>query len=163
MTIHMAVLACAYAMVLAAGAEVSAQAPPRPKDASAVEGCIARGKTPAERRACIGTVADPCRNTQDGATTMGSIDCLNRETAVWDKLLNRTYREVQSAFDADGKAYLKSTQTTWIRFRDQACEWPYKAYPGGSIAGPLSAECALNQTALRALDLSELQAALKER
>lgn len=78
-------------------------------------------------------------------------------------MLNRFYGEAIAAFGDDGRSYMKGTQRTWLKFRDQACEWPYRAYPCGTLVGTLSAECMLTQTALRTLDLLEMRSALKER
>lgn len=136
---------------------------PVAQDRAVIEACLS-GKTDAvQRRGCIGRVANPCQDTPDGASTVGMIGCFEREHAVWDERLNRAYREAMAAFDENGKAYLKGTQQAWLKFRAQACEWPAKVYPGGSIGGPLAADCRLDQTALRAIDLADIAASLKTR
>ncbi|MCP1547021.1 MULTISPECIES: lysozyme inhibitor LprI family protein [Methylorubrum] len=126
------------------------------KDAATIEACLKGKETSAKRRTCIGSVAGPCRDTQDGATTMGMSACISREHAIWDKLLNRTYQQAMVGFDDEGKAYLKGAQQSWLKFRSQTCQWPYHVYRGGTLAGPLSSECFMEQTALRTFDLMEI-------
>ena len=91
------------------------------------------------------------------------IECDEREIAIWNELLNKTYGEARNASKDDAvRSYLKDAQLTWIKFRDRACEWPEKLFPDGTIRGPLSGQCMLEQTALRAIDLLELKDWLEE-
>ena len=142
---------------LAQGAEPAA---PSPKDTTTIKSCVEsalRGPdVSARQRACIGLVSKPCRETQDGATTVGMSACIDREHWIWDKLLNQNYQKLMSILDDKGKIDLKSAQQAWLKFRDQACGWPYQIYRGGTLAGPLSGECMMDMTALRALDLEEI-------
>ena len=133
------------------------------KDRTTIETCLAGQQTPGARRACIGRVSGPCQATPDGSSTVGMMACFDRENTAWDGLLNRAYREAMTAFDEEGKAYLKGVQQTWLKFRAQACEWPGRVYPGGTIRGPLSGACFMGQTALRALDLMEIRDSLEQR
>ncbi|MCG5248507.1 lysozyme inhibitor LprI family protein [Methylorubrum extorquens] len=133
------------------------------KDAAAIEACLKGKERSAQRRTCIGRVSGPCQETPDGSSTVGMMACFDREHTVWDTLLNRAYREAMAGFDEAGKADLKGVQQTWLKFRAQACEWPGRVYPGGTIGGPLSAECIMDQTALRALDLMTIRDSLEQR
>lgn len=80
---------------------------PGAKDTSVIESCLQGKDSAAQRRICIGRVADPCETMPDGSSTYGMMDCFDREQAIWDGLLNRVYREALAAFDEEGKAYLK--------------------------------------------------------
>ncbi len=153
----------AWALAAPALAQEADQAALSAKDRTTIETCLAGQQTRHNRRACIGRVSGPCQDTPDGSSTMGMVTCFDRENTAWDALLNRTYREAMAAFDEGGKAYLKGVQQTWLKFRAQACEWPGRVYPGGTIGGPLSGECSMEQTALRALDLMEIRDALEPR
>jgi hypothetical protein len=42
---------------------------------------------------CIGVVATPCADNPENRSTFGMADCANRETAVWDERLNKSYQE----------------------------------------------------------------------
>lgn len=149
------------ALVAPALAQDVKRTAPSAKDMAAIESCLVGKDTSTKRRACIGRIAEPCQTTPDGSSTVGMMNCFDREHAVWDSLLNRSYREAMAGFDEGGKAYLKGVQQSWLKFRAQACEWPGRVYPGGTIGGPLSGECFMQQTALRALDLMEIRDALK--
>lgn len=71
---------------------------------------------------------------QDAFATIDIIDCINAETEYWDRLLNENYKKAmqscvevardnfegveQQEFEAKCKQQLKSTQLTWIKYRD---------------------------------------------
>lgn len=150
-------------LVSPAQADDAARLVPAPEEVRIVERCVSAARTAADRRLCIGAVATPCQETPEGATTLGSGACLGREHRIWDGLLNAHYSAAAAAFGEEGRVYLKDAQRAWLVFRDRACEWPYKAYAGGSIAGPLAVECLMTQTALRALGLLELKETLEQR
>ena len=130
---------CACGLVATAQADDLVRSAPTPEEVRAVEQCVLAVPDVAGRRMCIGVVSAPCQDTPDGATTLGSNACLGREYRAWDGLLNGYYREAMDAFNDEGRSYLKSTQRAWLAFRDPACGWPFRAYPGGTIAGPLGA------------------------
>lgn len=130
---------------------------PSPADIAVVENCLSRSKSRRDRFTCIGFISGNCRETQDGATTMGATMCYTREHIIWDKLLNKTHRDLMSEMTDDLKKYIRSTQLVWIKYRDRSCLWAYSVYPGGSIARQISAECVMTQTALRTFDLLDIK------
>ncbi len=152
-----------WALAAPALAQDADRTAPTAKETAAIDTCLAGKEGSAQRRACIGRVAEPCQTTPDGSSTVGMTVCLDREQVIWDRLLNQTYRKAMAAFDEAGQRYLKGVQQTWLTFRAQACEWPGRVYPGGTIGVPLSNACFMQQTALRALDLMEIQASLEQR
>ncbi len=152
-----------WALAAPALAQDADRTTPTAKETAAIESCIGGTRLKAPQRACIGRVADLCRETQDGSTTLGMNACYGREHAIWDKLLNRAYQQAMDAFDDEGKIYLRGAQQTWLKFRSQACQWPYQVYRGGTLAGPLSGDCVMQQTALRTLDLMEILDSLSQR
>ena len=153
----------AWALAALSVAQEAARAAAPAKDLATIEACLAGKETSAQRRTCIGRVSGPCQETPDGSSTVGMMTCFDRENAAWDTLLNRAYREAMTSFDDAGKADLKGVQQTWLKFRAQACAWPGRVYPGGTIGGPLSGQCIMDQTALRALDLMTIWDSLKQR
>lgn len=83
---------------------------------------------------CIGVLADPCMETEEGASTYGMMDCYGRESEVWDARLNASYRERMApergpganAATAEMEAkQLRKVQTAWIPWRDATCEVLY--------------------------------------
>ncbi|MFC6387748.1 lysozyme inhibitor LprI family protein [Methylorubrum zatmanii] len=129
---------------------------PSAKETATIVSCLESALGADKQLACINLVARPCRGTQDGATTLGAGVCIDREVQIWDTLLNQNYRRLMAVLNDEGKNDLKTTQQTWLRFRNQACHWPYPAYQGGTFAGTLSGECFMTKTAIRTIDLVEM-------
>ena len=76
-------------------AALTIHAPARAEDngLAKIEACLAKTDEP---RSCIGTIAKPCMETEDGQTTMGTADCFADEEAAWDALLNARYKTTLS-------------------------------------------------------------------
>lgn len=134
---------------------------PTDADRRAIARCLdkvaqqqADGET-AERNDCIGTVSAPCLDKPENYTTVGQIDCASREASVWDEMLNKNYAELKKALDGKAFAAVREAQRKWIAFRDADCAVPQTMFEGGSIAGPISADCDLQLTARRANALAD--------
>ncbi len=126
---------------------------PNAEERKQITDCLdtARKKeTPAE--ACLNLVSQACQTMPGGETTVGMRMCMERETVIWDEILNRNYRALRKAVSSDGAKKLGGIQRQWIKWRDAKCEMPYILYEGGSLARPLAAECVLRATALRAIE-----------
>lgn len=128
-----------------------------------LKSCLSSKENYFSKLTCIGVVASPCRETQDGATTIGASACYGREFMIWNSLLEEASSKFYSAAKNEEQIYLKDTQIIWNNFLIQSCRWPYITFPQGTIARQLSAECMMRQTALRSLDLIEAAAYLRER
>jgi uncharacterized protein YecT (DUF1311 family) len=50
---------------------------------------------------------------------------------------------------------VRAAQRSWLKTRDADCGVPYEIYEGGTMAQPIAASCALNQTAMRALQMRD--------
>ncbi len=124
----------------------------RADDSHAIQSCIKEkdGKEGADR--CIGIVANPCLDSPAGQSTHGQADCYRREHAVWDDILNETYRRLQGSFEGKLKAQLRDVQRSWIEARKLQCGF-YVDVIQGSLAIPTSASCMNTETARRALYL----------
>jgi uncharacterized protein YecT (DUF1311 family) len=152
------------AVLLPAPARALDSAPARPADLAEIEACLASAKERPET--CIGAISNRCQSaTPEGATTPGIVDCTARETAAWDRLLNTRYAavmvEARQADDelADGASpgaadSLKIAQRAWVEFRDAECDRLYQLWRGGTIRSPVAASCHLEETARRAIALS---------
>jgi uncharacterized protein YecT (DUF1311 family) len=114
---------------------------------------------------CIGSVADPCLQTDEGSSTYGMLACIEREFDVWDKRLNTAYKEAiapdtdlglnKSQTDIQIQQYRK-IQRNWIPWRDATCEVLHAdGIPlYGSDSKVTGAYCHLQLTAEQALRLS---------
>src|SRR5262249_11509982 len=104
-------------------------AKPSPRDATAVQHCLksSRGKELNGER-CIGVVADPC--LKQAKSTADSNACADRELAVWDGMLNETYRRLAEHLDDDQKTKAREMQRAWIESRNKTCDFYWDYYQG---------------------------------
>ena len=112
----------------------------------------AAASTPAS---CIGSINEVCQSIPEGMSTMGMDQCEDRELAVWDERLNKAYRDALSGADPKYRDALRAAQRAWIAYRDARCAMPALENEGGSIVGPLTELCMMEETAHQALWLSE--------
>ena len=122
-----------------------------------LEDCLMRseGQPRSDAAACNGRYAQACmRFRPDGETTVGMVRCVIEETEAWDNQLNAGYQVLMARYEGQS-AYeeLRSAQRAWITFRDADCTAAMAAWEGGSIAQIMHAQCMLDHTANRTLDL----------
>lgn len=55
---------------------------------------------------------------KDNASLDGKIQCYKQSEKAWDNELNKTYQKLNRKLNAKPKKSLKTTQTTWLKFRD---------------------------------------------
>lgn len=134
---------------------VNAAEPPAAADFAVIEACLEKSQAAGPHRdaLCLELIAGPCQALPGGETTAGMVMCLQRELAVWDSLLNRYYSELMGQLDKPATTALREAQRAWIPFRDKLCAFGPALYEGGSIGGPLRAQCLMNETARRASGL----------
>lgn len=107
---------------------------------------------------CIGVASNICQEQPGGASTIGIVDCLARETAWWDGLLNSHYQDLLATNDPEPADGLRKAQRAWMAFRDADCAFQYSVWGGGSMRSIAGASCTLDHTARRAIDLEALLA-----
>lgn len=160
---QLAIVALASILGLPAGTGASAEEA-LPQDVIEIQSCIegvreynagAEAGQEASRDECIGTIADPCLETDEGQSTYGMIACSGRELAVWDAMLNDNYAALKDTLPESGFRALRDTQLKWIAYRDAKCEWPAVFFEGGTISGPIAAACLNEATARRANELAD--------
>lgn len=129
--------------------------------------CVKSATNASAERACIGLSSNACQNASDyGSTTIGMISCLSKEANYWDGRLNAAYKTLMARAEAADKdaaddpratgkiaEKLRDMQRSWISYRDNRCAYEYNQWQGGTIAGPVSASCALEVTAEQAIYL----------
>ena len=88
---------------------------PNAKDSAAIEKCI---KTKTGRHwaweQCIGIISEPCAKSEESMPPSEVIACEDRERAVWDSILNESYRRLRAALDDEQKGKLQEMQRAWI-------------------------------------------------
>ena len=165
------VLCMAFAAGLAsAGADEIPGTPSSEDDVAAshldlLETCLADVAT-SERteESCIGVSVYACL---DGAvSTADMLGCIGPELAYWDERLNQSYRALYSTYTeqdtADGFSpillapTLREVQRVWITWRDAKCGLEHDKFRGGTMGRITGADCHLQETAERALELEDL-------
>ena len=124
---------------------------PDAADSAKVQSCIKSAQGP-ERERCIGVVADPCAEDDKAQSTADQVACAVRELAVWDDILNETFRRLRDKLDVKQKVKLRLMQRAWIDSRKRTCDF-YWDFFQGTMASPMSAFCENRETARRALFL----------
>jgi uncharacterized protein YecT (DUF1311 family) len=51
-------------------------------------------------------------------STVGMRNCMGEAYEMWDKELNKNYRDLMKSLSANGKKALKNAQSQWIKYRD---------------------------------------------
>jgi uncharacterized protein YecT (DUF1311 family) len=143
---------------LAATATLSAVPPARADDAGTIASCLeAERAAQRDGHACIGKLSKPCIDAPGGETTVGMIQCTDRESKVWDGLLNAEYKRLLGNLEGKSAERVRAAQRAWIEMRDGDCGLSYETFEGGSIAGVIAAGCMRDRTATRALQLQDLR------
>ena len=146
-----AAVIAAVMIALPLGSAVAESTAPNARDVATVQDCLKsqRGSDLKGER-CIGVVADPC--LKRARSTADQNACAGRELAVWDDILNETYRRLGQHLDDDQKAKARDMQRAWIESRDKTCTF-YWDYFQGTMASPMSSYCVVRETARRAMFL----------
>lgn len=150
--------ALALAAFVAAPAE--AQQPP-PVDA--LRACVeAAEREPEDERACVGAQALACIDADPSAgTPAGMAACYAAETAAWDGVMSATIIDLVALAaalgtpdaDADQAGLLDAAQRAWAAFRDADCAQAAGQWGDDATREVAAAQCALDRTAARALEL----------
>jgi uncharacterized protein YecT (DUF1311 family) len=144
-------VACAALMLTATGSRSDTDKSDA-ADSATVQSCIKSASDRPQRERCIGIIADPCAEQPDAESTAGQLACAAREFAVWDDILNETYRRLRAALDARQKVKLRGMQRAWIESRERSCAF-YWDFFRGTMASPMNAFCRNRETARRAIFL----------
>jgi uncharacterized protein YecT (DUF1311 family) len=146
-----AALILATVIALSPSFSVGQSATPNARDVAVVQDCLKsqRGRELKGER-CIGVVVDPC--LKRARSTADQNACADRELAVWDDILNETYRRLGKHLDEEQKGKAREMQRSWIETRDKTCTF-YWDYFQGTMASPMSSYCNVRETARRAMFL----------
>ena len=130
-----------------------AQDKPAAKDSAAIEKCV-KAKTGRHLawEGYIGVISERCSKDEGSLTDRQVIDCYDRELAVWDDMLNKSYQATLKALDTDQQDKLREMQRAWITSRNKTCEFLYD-YFQGTMANPMIAACKARVTGRQALYL----------
>lgn len=139
--------------ILTAGDASAQSRRPRPEEVAAIRGCAEKHQDDigeGERQCLFKLVAEPCTQTAEGKSNLGTADCYRVEQAIWDTLLNENFKALRDDLDDKHKSKLREMQRAWVADRDMTCQF-YSHRVGGSMAAPMTAACLARETARRAL------------
>jgi hypothetical protein len=153
----------AVCLLLAAMWTTCVAASPNPADARKIDACLkAASDKDASGVACIGIVADPCIKAASTTNTFikDSAACAARELAVWTTRLQRALQSANRASGKDMAAAVAASQKSFTDSLARLCPVFAKLDPGMSLGG--AAYCRMQATAMRALQIERLSAAVNE-
>lgn len=144
--------------------EPVAEAPVVLSPEEAVEGCLYQAEIGTGSSAsCIGVMVDHC--PENLGTTVDMLNCLSLEIDFWEQRLAARYETLMALYGEQDSDYdairalapqLKNLQAAWADWRDAKCGFAYSQYRGGSLGRIVGADCRLEETARRTLELEEL-------
>lgn len=83
---------------------------------NALKACLAKTPADDEEKPCLETALDVCVEKED-AGGWGA-RCATRAEQLWDKELNKVYKELQGRLTVKERNALISSQTSWIPYRN---------------------------------------------
>lgn len=89
---------------------------------------------------------------QSGGVTINMHSCIASEIKVQDLRLNTAYKALTSSLNSTRKKQLQQVQRTWLRYRDQNCNY-YADPDAGSLARVNAGICLMQMTGSRATEL----------
>jgi uncharacterized protein YecT (DUF1311 family) len=126
---------------------------PNARDSAKIQDCV-KTKTGHNWNweKCIGLISEPCAKNEASMPSSEVIACYTREQAVWDDILNESFRRLRDKLDADRVSKMREMQRAWIASRDKSCGFLYD-YFQGTMANPMIAACLSRDTGRQALFL----------
>ena len=81
--------------------------------------------------------------------------CAERNFKTADAELNRVYNTLASKLDAEARARLKTAEVSWLKYRDDNCEYEGAFYEGGTMQPLIYSSCKERMTKARTAELRE--------
>jgi uncharacterized protein YecT (DUF1311 family) len=146
-------LAVVLALTACAGGVRAQSRKPTAHEIAAIRDCAKKneGNIDAGEATCLfKLVAEPCMGPIGSASDRVMADCYQIEGAVWDELLNESYKGLLAALDDEQAGKARAMQRAWVAYRDTTCGFYYEKIRG-SMAGFMEAACVARETARRAM------------
>ncbi len=84
---------------------------------NALKACLAKTPADDEEKPCLETALDVCVEKEDTGGG-GGARCATRAEQLWDKELNKVYKELQGRLTLKERNVLISSQRIWIQYRN---------------------------------------------
>lgn len=146
------------------GAQEAAGAVETSSPEQAMEACLGSAEMELQSsETCIGTLVSACLSS--AITTVDMLECYAPETEYWEGRMAVTFAGLSEAYQSQDQEddplralvpRLEAVQAQWEVWRDANCGFEYDKFRGGSLGRVVSADCHLQETAERTLELEDL-------
>jgi uncharacterized protein YecT (DUF1311 family) len=92
-------------------------------------------------------------NCKSPQTTVDMNMCSSQEFQVADRKLNQVYQQLQPKLKSKQKQRLTIAQRSWLKFRDESCDYEMGQFEGGTLAASTYGYCRSRVTQERIKDL----------
>ena len=92
-------------------------------------------------------------NCKSPQTTLDQNVCSSQEFQAADKKLNQVYQQLQPKLNSKQKQRLIVAQRSWLKSRDETCDYESGHFEGGSVAPSIYGYCRARVTKERVKDL----------
>ena len=92
-------------------------------------------------------------NCKSPQTTLDMNTCSSQELKAADTKLNQLYQQLLPKINSKQQQRLTAAQRTWIKFRDETCDYEAGHFEGGTVAAPIYVSCKARVTQQRVKDL----------
>ncbi len=92
-------------------------------------------------------------NCKSPQTTLDQNLCSSQEFQAADKKLNQVYQQLQPKINSKQNQRLIVAQRSWLKFRDETCDYESGHFEGGSVAPSVYGYCRARVTKERVKDL----------
>lgn len=93
-------------------------------------------------------------NCKSPQTTQEQNACSSQEFQAADRKLNQVYQQLQPKLNSKQKQRLLVAQRSWLKFRDESCNYEMGQFEGGSLAASTYGYCRARVTQERIKDLA---------
>jgi len=94
-------------------------------------------------------------NCKSPQTTLDMNMCSSQEFKAADTKLNQLYQQLRAKLNSKQQQKLTVAQRTWIKFRDETCNYEAGQFEGGSLAPSTYGYCRARVTQERVKDLED--------
>ncbi|WP_293347126.1 MULTISPECIES: lysozyme inhibitor LprI family protein [unclassified Microcoleus] len=92
-------------------------------------------------------------NCKSPQTTLDQSLCSSQEFQAADRKLNQVYQQLQPKLNSKQSQRLIVAQRSWLKFRDESCDYEAGYFEGGSVAPSIYGYCRARVTKERIKDL----------
>jgi uncharacterized protein YecT (DUF1311 family) len=92
-------------------------------------------------------------NCKSPKTTLDMNMCSSQEFQTADRKLNQLYQQLQPKLTSKQKQRLTVAQRSWLKFRDESCDYEKGQFEGGTLAASTYGYCRARVTQERIKDL----------